>query len=90
MPPGSGVPVAWRMRGVQHVDVDRDVELVRLGERFADRVAHHLFEAAVPDLLHGVPRHALFEHPLERVLRRPVTTQPDLDEMGPRYPRRTR
>src|SRR4029453_4840488 len=73
---------ARRMCGIEHVDIDRDIEFVRLGECLADRVAHHVLEAAVPDLLHGVPGHALFEHPLECVLRWPVPAQANLDEMG--------
>ena len=82
MPPGSGVPVPGAKRRVEHVDVDRDVQLVGLGQRLADGVGHHGLEAALPDLLHRVPRHALFEHPLERVLRRPVAAQADLHEVG--------
>ena len=81
MPPGSGVPVPGRERRVEHVDVDGDVELLGLRQRLADGVAHHVLEAAVPDLLHRVPRHALLEHPLERVLRRPVAAQADLHEV---------
>ena len=58
--------------------------MVGLGQGLGDGVGHDRLEAALPDLLHRVPRHALLEHPLERVLRRPVAAQADLHEVGAR------
>jgi len=70
---------------VQAVDVDRDVQVIGRGQSLAHRVVHDHFEATVPDLVHGVPPHALFAHPVEHFLRRPVTAQPDLHEVGSGY-----
>ena len=74
-----------RVGRIEHVDVDGDVQLVGLRERLGDGVAHDLLEAALPNLLHRVPRHALLEHPLERVLGRPIAAQPDLYEVRTRH-----
>ena len=54
-------------------------------ERLGDGVLDHGVDAALPDLVHQVPAHALRLHPLERVLRRPVPAQPDLDEVPPEH-----
>ena len=81
MPPGSGVPVPGANAGSSTSMSTEMYSLVGLGQRLADGVGHHRLEAALPDLLHRVPRHALLEHPLERVLRRPVAAQADLHEV---------
>ena len=82
MPPGSGVPVPGACAGSSTSMSTETYSLSALARASLDRVAHHVLEAAFPDLLHGVPRHALFLHPLEGVLRRPVAAQTDLDEVG--------
>ena len=89
-PAGLGGAGARCVRGIHHVDVDRQVEVVGLRQRLGDRVGHHRLEAALPDLVHGVPDHALLAHPGEGLRRRPVAAQPDLDEAVARAPRRTR
>ncbi len=71
---------AGRVRRVEAVDVERDVEQVGAGEGLGDGVGHHLLEPALPDLLHRVPAHLLLLHPRERVGGRPVAAQPDLHE----------
>ena len=47
-----------------------------------DRVVDHRLGAALLDLAHEVPAHALRLHPLEDLGRRPVAAQADLDEVA--------
>ena len=75
--PGPG-----RKAGVQHVDVDGDVNQLRPVHRLHHRPAHDLRYAEAPDLIHQVPAQPLFAHPVEDLARRPVAAQPDLHEVA--------
>ena len=70
---------------VEAVDIERDVQLVSLAQRLGDCVGHDFLEAPIPNLLHGVPHHALFFHPGEYLGWRPITTQPNLYEAVARH-----
>ena len=82
-PARLGRPGAGRHARVDHVDVDRQVDAVRSVEGLGDRVGDDGLGAAFLDLAHEVPAQALLPHPLERLGRRPVAAQPDLDEVLP-------
>ena len=81
MPPGSGVPGPGRHARVDDVDVERQVDEVRAVERLVDRVGDDRLGAALLDLAHEVVAQALLLHPVERLDRRPVAAQSDLDEV---------
>ena len=85
MPPGSGVPVPGACAGSSTSMSTETYSFSALARASLHRVAHDFFEAALPDLLHGVPRHALFLHPLEGVLWRPVAAESHLNEMATRH-----
>ena len=68
---------------IDDVDVDREVDRVRAVERLGDGVVDDGLGAALLDLGHEVPAHALLAHPLEDLGRRPVAAQADLDEVAP-------
>ncbi len=78
-------PRARRAARIDHVDVDREVDRVRAVERLGDGVIDDRLGAALLDLAHQVPAEALLAHPLERLDRRPVAAQPDLDEVATQH-----
>ena len=79
---GLGRPGAGRHARVDDVDVEGQVDRVRAVERLGDRVVDDRLGAALLDLAHEVPAQALLLHPVERLERRPVAAQADLDEVA--------
>jgi hypothetical protein len=51
-------------------------------ERLLDRLVDHGLDAAIQELTHQVPAHALGPHPFEGLALRPVAARPDLDEVA--------
>ena len=83
IPPGSGVPVPGAIPGSMTSMSRAEVDGVRAVERLVDGVVDHGLGAPLLDLAHQVPAQALLLHPGERLGRRPVAAQPDLDEVLP-------
>ena len=76
---GSG-----REARIEHIDVDREVDVIGTVERFRNRVFDHRCHTAIAELAHEMPAHSLSTHPLEHILRRPVAAQTDLHEIASR------
>jgi hypothetical protein len=78
---------ARRVAGVADVDVDGQEDAVALVGGDRERLGQALLQAAVDDLGHLEGPHALARHPVQRLRRRPVPTQPDLEEpVAPKRP----
>ena len=68
------------MTGVADVDVDGEEDAVAVVHGDHERLGQALRQAAVHDLGHLVGPHLLAGHPVQRLGRRPVAAQPDLQE----------
>ena len=89
--PGLGSTRAGReSQGIEHVDVDREIDVLGAVERFGDGVLDDRRHAPVAEFAHQMPAHPLRTHPFEDVLRRPVSAQSDLDEVAPGHDAGTR
>ena len=80
MPPGSGVPVPGMNAGVEHVDVDRQVD--RPGPDGGDRARDDLADAEVADVVGEQARDPVLGLPGELLLAGPVAAQADLGVAG--------
>ena len=67
MPPGSGRAGPRRQPGIDDVDVDRQVDHLRPVEGLGDGIGDDRLAAALLDLGHEVPAHALLAHPVQRL-----------------------
>ena len=73
---------AGRQARVDDVDVEAQVDAVGPVERLVDGLGDDRLGAALLDLAHEVVAQALLLHPCERLDRRPVAAQSDLDEVA--------
>ena len=73
---GSG-----RVGGVEHVDVERDVEVLGAVERLRDGLFDDFLEPELLHLGHEVRAHALLAHPVDQLVVRVVPAQPHLHEV---------
>ena len=80
-PPGSGVPVPGANAGIEHVDVDGEVDALRAAAHVGDDVVEDAVEPARVDLVHRVPAEALRAHPVEVRRPRPRAAQAELDDV---------
>ncbi len=82
IPPGLRSPGTRCETRIEHIDVDGEVDRVAAVTGPCDGVLDDGTHAAVPHLVHEMPGHVLFLHPVEHVGRRPVAAQPALDEIA--------
>jgi hypothetical protein len=66
---------------IDDVDIEAEVDRVRSVERLGDRIVDDRLGPALLDLRHEVVAKAVLLHPFECLDRRPVSAQPDLDEV---------